>query len=259
MNLRQDWSPHSYLQFASERTRAAADLLMRVGLQDPRKIFDLGCGPGNSTALLIAAYPHAKIVGIDSSPAMITQAKEGTPGADYVKADLGEWQAPAETDLLFSNATFQWVPDHAHVMLRLLQGLKPGAVLAVQMPNNLNEPSHVYMRQVAGDERWAGVIGKAAEARERILTSPEYYDLLQKDCQSLDMWQTTYFHRLKDHRAIVDFVSSTGLRPFLNPLDPAQQASFKEAYEDALRQAYPVQQDGSVLLPFPRLFIVAQR
>src|SRR6185437_7219685 len=105
------WNPELYLRFADQRTRPAADLLARVPLADPARVIDLGCGPGNSTGLLAARWPAARLEGLDSSPAMIEQARAGGVPAAWVLEDVATWVAQAHYDLIFSNATFQWLPD----------------------------------------------------------------------------------------------------------------------------------------------------
>lgn len=256
---KSDWSPELYLRFASERTRPAVELLARVPLHSKRQIFDLGCGPGNSTAVLMEAFPESEVTGIDLSPSMLKRAREQVSGAHFMQGDLQSWLPPSDADLLFSNATFQWIPDHAAVMVRLLSSLKPGAVLAIQMPDNVDEPSHVAMREVAADGRWRERLGGAVGAREKILSPHAYHDLLSDHATFIDLWRTTYYHHLANHAAIVEFVASTGLRPYLDPLSVEQQVEFKESYLRVLQQIYPTQADGTVMLPFPRLFIVAVR
>src|SRR5919197_4645193 len=119
--MAEDWSARQYLKFEDERTRPPRDLLAQVPLQSPRRIFDLGCGPGNSTELLIGRYPQAEVVGLDSSPDMLRQARERLPACTFVAGDLATWRPPEHTDLLFGNAVFQWVPDHTAVLRRLLE------------------------------------------------------------------------------------------------------------------------------------------
>ena len=161
-------------------------------------------------------------------------------------------------DLLYANASFQWVPDHVSVLLRLLKGLKAGGVLALQMPDNLDEPSHRLMRETAETGPWAKALRHAAGSREVIRTPNEYYTLLKPHCRSLDIWHTAYYHVLDGVQGIVDFVSTTGLRPYLDPLDEAMRGQFVDAYRAGLAKAYPVILDGKVLMRFPRLFLVAQ-
>lgn len=71
-----DWNPSLYLHFAAERSRPAVELLARVPLENIKYVADLGCGPGNSTALLHQRWPAARITGIDSSPAMIAESAQ---------------------------------------------------------------------------------------------------------------------------------------------------------------------------------------
>ena len=255
-----DWNAAQYLRFSEERTRPAADLLARVPLDDAAHVVDLGCGPGNSTALLAARFPKADIVGVDSAPDMLAQARRSLPGLRFVAADLRDVHPESPPDLIFANAVLQWLPDHASLLPRLVRQLRPGGCLAVQVPDNLDEPSHRLMREVAAGGPWAGSIGDPAAARTPILAAEAYYDLLRaSDCAAVDLWRTTYWHPLADAAAIVAWLQGTGLRPFLAPLSAEHRAGFLAAYERALEDAYPRCGDGRVLLVFPRLFIVARR
>jgi trans-aconitate 2-methyltransferase len=254
-----DWSPEAYLRFADERSRPARDLLIQVGLVNPQLVYDLGCGPGNSTGLLAGAYPDAVVIGVDNSPAMLAKARVALPSCRFEEADLAEWQPEASADLLFSNATFQWVRGHGDVLCRLAAGLKSGAVLAMQVPDNLSEPSHRLMAAVAEAGPWAAKVTAAAGHRADLLTPPGYYDLLKPSFSRLDIWHTIYNHPLKGVQGIVDFLSSTGLRPYLDPLTADEAEAFLAEYKRRLQQAYPAQRDGTVLLRFPRFFLVGQR
>jgi trans-aconitate 2-methyltransferase len=256
--MTSDWLPEHYLKFADERSRPARDLLAQMPLQNPRVIYDLGCGPGNSTAFLDTTFPVTEIIGIDSSETMLAKARVTLPKRQFFKANLVQWIPPKTADLLFSNAAFQWVPNHAAVMLRLLQGLHTGGVLAVQMPDNLDEPSHRLMRETAQTGPWADKLHDAVGAREGLLTPRRYHDLLKPFSSRLDIWHTIYNHVLDGAQGIVDFVSSTGLRPFIDLLDATQRDDFVKAYLAKIEHAYPVTRDGKVHLRFPRLFLVAQ-
>ena len=149
-----DWSARQYLKFEDERTRPPRDLLAQVPLGRAARVADLGCGPGNSTELLIERFPDAEVIGLDSSPDMLRQARERLPRCTFVEADLATWMPGVHTDLLFGNAVFQWVPDHPAVLQRLLRALPEGGVLAVQMPDNWDEPSHRLIGQLADHPRW---------------------------------------------------------------------------------------------------------
>ncbi len=253
-----DWNPALYLRFETERTRPAAELLARVPLAAPRSVVDLGCGPGNSTALLAGRYPSARIVGTDSSPAMLAAARKRLPALSFEQSDIAEWSDTEPVDLLYANASLQWVPNHPRLIPRLLEGLAPGGVLAVQMPDNLEEPSHVLMRDTAADPRFASLIGDARRLRIPILSAQRYYDLLSP-LAAVDIWRTTYYNRLDGAADIVQWLRSSGLKPFLEPLTPGLQALFLAEYERRIEAAYPARADGKRLLAFPRLFFVARR
>ena len=254
-----DWNADLYLRFAEERTRPAAELLARVSLTAVRHAVDIGCGPGNSTELIARRYPEATVAGIDTSPDMLEKARGRLPEVAFTHGDVATFAAEPPADLLFANAVLQWLPDHQTLLPRLMESLAPGGVLAVQMPDNLGEPSHRLMREVAMRPDFAGKIGEADKVRPRILPVEAYYDLLAPRAATLDIWHTTYFHVLPDAAAIVDWVRATGLRPFLEPLDEAEETAFLDAYTQQIAAAYPRRVDGRVLLAFPRLFIVARR
>lgn len=256
-----DWNPALYTRFEDERTRPAAELLARVPLAAPRLAYDLGCGPGNSTALIAARFPDAEVIGLDTSPAMLESARRRLPDLAFALADAATWAPDRAPDLIYANAVLQWLPDHPVVLPRLFGLLAPGGVLAVQMPDNLAEPSHRLMRETASAGSWAGAIGDPAVAGRlgRMLDPAGYYDLLAPLAAEADVWRTVYHHRMTDAAAIVDWVRATGLRPFLDPLDPDQTTGFLAAYTAAIEEEYPIRSDGRRLLAFPRLFIVARK
>jgi trans-aconitate 2-methyltransferase len=252
-----DWSANQYLKFEDQRTRPASDLAAQIPLEAPRKVYDLGCGPGNSTEVLHKRFPKASITGVDSSPDMLEKARKRLPDMTFVEADLNTWTPPADADVFYSNATFQWVPNHIPVLQRLLQALQEGGALAVQMPDNFNEPSHSSMRDVAKSGPWAAILKDAP--RPLLPTVGVYYDALRPHCRYVDIWHTYYQHPLDGADAIIEWVKATGLRPFLDPLPDAQRAEFLAEYKARLIKAYPPQCDGKSLLRFPRLFMVAVR
>ena len=254
-----DWNPTQYLAFADERTRPARDLVAQVPLITARRVYDLGCGPGNSTALLVARFPQAQVTGIDNSPAMLEAARAECRGADFAFGDLSIWLPPDVPDLLFSNATFQWVPDHLAVLEHLAAMLPEGGVLAVQMPDNLAEPSHRLMRKTAEHGPWAARLSSAAAARDVLPSVETYYARLKPLFRRLDIWHGIYNHPLDGVQGIVSWLEATGLRPFLSPLGDGERALFLEANGARLADAYPLMPDSKVLLRFPRLFIVGTR
>jgi trans-aconitate 2-methyltransferase len=254
-----DWSAHQYLKFEDERTRPPRDLLAQVPLRSPKRVFDLGCGPGNSTELLIARFPRASVVGLDSSRDMLRQARERLPSCAFVEADLAAWMPPERTDLLFANAVFQWVSGHPAVLQRLLAALPDGGVLALQMPDNTNEPALAIMREVASSGPWTTQLASTAAARDDLPSPAGYYDLLRPLCRRLDIWHTIYNHVMAGPQGVVEWFRGSALRPFLSPLDDAMRKGFVADFSERIARAYPPRFDGCVLLRFPRLFIVAVR
>jgi trans-aconitate 2-methyltransferase len=256
-----DWDARQYLQFEAERTRPAADLLAQVAVA-ARHIVDLGCGPGNSTALLASRFPEAEVTGLDNSDDMLAKARLRLPQASFAKVsfekgDVATWRPTKPPNLVFANAVMQWIPGHLDVMARLVDQLAPGGCLAVQMPDNLGEPTHVLMRETAAEAPFADKLASAAASRESIGAFEDYYAALAPRSARVDLWRTVYAHVLAGPEAIVEWVKGTGLRPFLDPLDPAEKAEFLQRYGAAIAKAYPPLPDGRALLRFPRLFVVA--
>lgn len=252
-----DWNPTLYRRFEGERTRPAMDLLARVPLAAATTVVDVGCGPGNSTELLAARYPEASLLGIDTSAAMVATARTRLPQARFEVADVASWTPDKPVDLLFANATLQWVRGHEELLPRLVSQLAPGGALAIQMPDNLHAPSHTLMRDAALAIGRADVVALAEAEREPLGSYEDYWAWLTPHVASIDLWKTTYVHPLADHDAIVTWLESTGLRPYLNRLAPDEIVRFKAHYRDGISRAYPTTSDGKVLLRFPRLFVIA--
>ncbi|NQS84792.1 trans-aconitate 2-methyltransferase [Pantoea allii] len=255
----QDWDPALYRKFEAERTRPAHELLARIKVEDVRFVTDLGCGPGNSTELLYDAWPQAQVIGLDSSTAMLAQARERLPQCQFIQADIGSWKTDIPQQVIYANASLQWLGDHPALLPKLVNQLAPSGALAIQMPDNLDEPSHQLMREVATAGPWREKISAQAAERKRLPSTEHYYDVLAKVGCAVDIWRTTYYHVMDDAQAIIHWLKATGLRPFLAPLDVSEQEQFLAAYHQCLITAYPARQDGRVLLAFPRLFMVATR
>ncbi|CNB42008.1 trans-aconitate 2-methyltransferase [Yersinia intermedia] len=253
----QDWDPELYRQFEAERTRPASDLLARISTAQPQHISDLGCGPGNSTQLLHQRFPLAQLVGIDNSVAMLASAQQRLPECAFLEADIRQWQPSEPQDLIYANASLQWLTDHQQLFPSLLSKLATHGILAVQMPDNQDEPSHRAMREVAENGPWQQTLLEAGAIRAKVLSANQYYDLLAPKAERVDIWRTTYYHPMPSAQAIVDWLRATGLRPFLEPLSEAMRLDFLQDYLAIIDVAYPQQADGRRLLAFPRLFIVA--
>lgn len=251
------WDPDVYMKFANERTRPAKELLARIPIASPHRVIDLGCGPGNSTAMLVARWPHAEIEGLEPSPEMLARAKASGARAIWTLGNVEGWSPAAPYNVVFSNATLHWIADHRALLPRLIGHVADGGALAFQVPRNFDAPSHVLMREVATAGPWAK---KLANARQVNVLSPDaYFDILAPLTRSLDIWETTYLHVLEGEDPVLTWVSGTGLRPFVQPLETEEREQFIAEYRKRLREAYPRRADGKTLLPFQRLFVVATR
>ncbi|KAH6638400.1 S-adenosyl-L-methionine-dependent methyltransferase [Boeremia exigua] len=276
--VKKDWSAAQYLKFGNERTRPVYDLISQVAphitTPSPR-IYDLGCGPGNSTKVLLDAFPGASITGMDSSPDMLSKASASLPDTEFIQGDLATF-APKQgehVDLYFSNAVFHWLrsPTRIATLLRLFRTLTPGGVLAIQVPDNYDELSHSAMRDVARqrgalwtpffeDTKVGNLEDKGRPDLDPIEPVREFYNALAPHAELVDIWATKYSHVLQDAPAIVEWVKGTGLQPYLLRMEAEDvKRSFLQAYEDRLKEAYPATVDGKVLLGYPRLFLLAVR
>jgi trans-aconitate 2-methyltransferase len=252
------WDAEHYLRFSDARTLPAIDLLSRVGLAAPRLVVDLGCGPGNSTAPLKARWPDAAITGIDSSAELLDAATRDHPGIAFVRDDIAAWAAAEPCDVVFANASLQWVGGHDKLVPHLFGQVAPGGVLAVQMPRNHDFATHRLMRQVATEGAWRARLEGAREPSP--VQAPEfYYDLLAPRAANFTIWETNYIQVMVGVAAIIAWLHGTGLRPFLARLAEAEQPVFLERYAALLAEAYPAQADGNILLPYPRLFFIATK
>lgn len=252
------WDPATYMRFGDQRTRPAIDLLARVSATDPARVVDLGCGPGNSTALLTARWPKSVITGIDSSAEMIAEANGSGVIARFVVGDFETW-APEETpDVIFANAAFQWSRDPVALVRRLYALLPVGGVLAFQVPQNFDQPAHIAVRDIAGKPAWAGTLADARWYDPAGFARGEHYAraLAPLDAQ-LDVWTTDYLHQLTGPDPVFRWMEGTGLRPFLSRLEGEARAAFAAEVKAALSAAYPPEPDGTTLFPFRRLFVVA--
>ncbi|MDC7743585.1 trans-aconitate 2-methyltransferase [Rhizobium binxianense] len=250
------WSASQYAKFEDERTRPARDLLAQVPLQSIRRAVDLGCGPGNSTELIIERYGAEGVSGLDSDTNMLAAARKRLPGTDFVEADLGSWRPAEPADLLFANAVFQWLPDHLDIFDRLMDGLSEGGVLAVQMPDNLGEPSHLAMEETADAGPWRTAFEGKSVRRKGLPAPSAYYSRLIAKAARVDIWHTIYNHPMADAAAIVEWVKGTGLMPYLAQAGEEHREAFLADYLKQVEKAYPKMSDGRVLLRFPRIFMV---
>ena len=275
------WDPGTYLRFGSERARPFFDLLSRVGADDPGFVADLGCGPGNLTAVLAARWPGARVLGVDSSPEMIEAARaelaapeaKAAEGAaaqaaglgvaavpagrlEFRLADIRTWQPEQPVNVITCNAVLQWIPGHRELLTSWVRWLAPGGWLAFQLPGNFDQPSHTILRELAGTPRWRPLL-EGVQLNRQAGDPADYLALLAGAGCEVDAWETTYLHVLPGDDAVVDWYRGSGLRPVLSALPPAEAEEFLAGYRDLIRVAYPPAPYGTVL-PFRRVFVVAR-
>jgi len=273
------WDPGQYQRFASQRARPFFDLLARVGATQPGLVADLGCGPGDLTAVLAGRWPGADVVGVDSSAEMIRAAETmcgrqdagpagraahaadradpASPRLSFVLADLRDWRPDGAADVIICNAVLQWVPEHLAVVSSWPGMLASGGWLAFQVPGNFDQPSHEILRELAGSPRWRRLL-RGVQLNRQAGQPGEYLELLAGAGCEVDAWETTYLHVLRGTDPVLDWYKGTGLRPVIAALDPAAAQDFLAEYGARARAAYPAAPYGTVL-PFRRVFVAAQR
>lgn len=252
-----DWDPDAYGRFRDLRLRPALDLLAKVPpLPERGKIVDLGCGNGAVGEALSYRFPKRKLVGIDSSEAMLKRAASTGAYHRCDLADISTWAPNKPPAMIFSNAALHWLPDHAVLFPRLVGFMREGGVLAVQMPAQQSAPSHRILRDLAQEmfpDRFdfTGWVPPVAAAVD--------YAQMLAPFGKIDIWSTEYLQEMAptpDAHPVRRFTESTAMRPFLTQLGDTEAHVLIERYETALERVYPQRADGSVFFPFRRLFIV---
>ncbi|PRX47079.1 trans-aconitate 2-methyltransferase [Prauserella shujinwangii] len=250
------WDPARYLAFGDLRARPFFELVARIDAEAPRRVADLGCGPGNLTAALARRWPGAMLEAIDSSPDMVAAAREA--GIDARVADVGNWRPEPDTDVVVSNAVLHWVPGHRDLLRRWAADLPEGAWLAVQLPGNFGAPSHTLIRELAESAEWAPLLGGVLRGRDTVDDPIGYAELLADAGCAVEAWETTYVQRLTGQDAVLDWVTGTALRPVRDRLDEGGWQRFRAQLAPLLAGAYPRRADGTTWLPFRRVFAVAR-
>ncbi|RLV48497.1 methyltransferase domain-containing protein [Nocardioides mangrovicus] len=249
------WDPERYLTYADERGRPFVELVSRIGAAAPGRVVDLGCGPGNLTALLAERWPTAEISGVDSSPEMVATARARGDGVGYEVGDIATWQPAAPVDVLVSNAALQWLPGHLDLLPGLLEHVAPGGWFAFQVPGNFDEASHTVRRALEQEEPYASALPPLDRPGSH--DPAVYLRALEPHVASVDAWETTYLHVLQGADPVFTWISATSARPVLGALPDDLRPRFVEELKARLREAYP--DDGyGVVMPFRRVFVVAQ-
>ncbi len=253
-----EWQPDQYLKFEKERTQPTIDLAARIEVESPGRIIDIGCGTGNSTTVLRQKWPGAACVGLDSSRSMLDKAHKLAPDIEWVQRDASDSLSDLGSfDIVFSNAALQWLPDHHLLIPKMFALLNKKGALAVQAPYALPMPTYQEAEKLAVSPKWKAYhVKRTFQFNYRDFDY--FYDLLCGLTKELYLWKTNYIHVLKSPEDVVEWTKGTMLRPYLDVLpDEALKKEFTAEYTEGIRRAYPVQRDGSVLLPFTRIFFLA--
>ena len=254
-----DWDSTQYLKFKEERTQPSIDLVNRITLDNPKRMIDIGCGPGNSTAVLKKRFPRADIIGADFSPNMIEKARKDHPDMDFILFDATKDfdKLQEKFDIVFSNACIQWIPNHKSLLKNMMNILNLGGVLAIQVPNQAEMPINSIVDRVIKTAKWDGKFQN--ERKFYNLTEEEYFDLLSSLSADFSMWKTVYFHRLPSQKSIIEWYRSTGLKPYLEVLDDTDKKAFEQDILAQVKKEYPLQKNGEVIFRFNRLFFMARK
>lgn len=250
-----NWNPTQYLKYEKERTQPVWDLAMRISKLNPKRIIDLGCGPGNSTGVLSEVFKNASILGIDSSESMIKKAAENYPNINFKVCDVTEIKE--KYDLIFSNACLQWIPNHDRLLPDLIDKLNVGGTLAVQMPYNNSEPLYQIIDETVNDPKWN--IDKKKLQSNITLSPNEYYNILSKRCSGFDIWEVKYQHIMPNCDALIEWVKGTRLRPYLEYLGKEAGEEFKKEILSKSVKEYPAMPYGNIIFSFNRLFFTATK
>jgi len=254
-----DWDPELYLKYRNERTQPSMDLVSKINITNPARIIDIGCGPGNSTDVLRQRWPHSNITGLDNSPEMINKAKIDYPGLDWILSDILSYKPGFEFNIVFSNATIQWIPKHHYLINKLYEMVGPGGALAVQIPQFNEMPVGKSIEYIVSKIKWRELTKGCSE----LFTYHEYnfyYNTLLKFTNLIQMWETSYIHVLDSHQSILEWIKSTALKPYLESLNNIElKNEFENEILNEIRINYPAAKNGNILFPFKRLFFIAYK
>jgi trans-aconitate 2-methyltransferase len=248
------WDPGKYLAFADHRARPFYELIARIQAESPRRVVDMGCGPGTLTEVLAARWPEAALEAFDSSEEMVDAARGR--GIDAHVGDVTTWKPRPDTDVIVTNAVLQWVPGHADIVRRWVTELPSGAWIALQVPGNFEGPSHTLVRElVAG--AWQSRLADVDLRPENAVLTPMGYAELFDGCVA-DTWETTYTQVLTGEDPVLEWITGTALRPIKAALSDDEWTAFRADLAPKLREAYPRRPDGRTWFPFRRVFAVAK-
>ena len=254
-----DWNAAQYSKFKKERTIPAVDLANAINHKNVRSVLDIGCGIGNSTAVLAEKFPNAKIVGADNSDDMLADARKNNPNIEFIKLDA-EKDIDSITehyDVVFSNACIQWIPNHQKLLKSMFSLLDKNGILAIQIPQQSKHPVHKIIQSLSKSDKWKDKFGVTRMYNN--LTENEYFDVLSELTENFRMWETVYFHAMPSYESIIEWYKGTGLRPYLEQLSDEDKTEYLNDILECLKDTYPVQKNGEIIFRFPRLFLICRK
>jgi len=259
MERDKDWNPDLYLKFRNERTQPAIDLINKIKISfPPKSILDIGCGPGNSSQALLQRWADAKLTGIDNSVKMINKAKASYPENTWIVADASDYISNTRYDVVFSNSAIQWIPNHENLFENFLKLTNDGGVLAISVPLFDEMPLSKAIKKVANKRNW-NELTKGCSDLFTYHNYQYYYGLMSLHFKSVDFWQTDYIHILESQSAIVEWIKSTALKPYLDCLQDKEKILFENEVLSEIKRYYPVQNNSKILFPFKRMFMIGYK
>ena len=255
-----DWQPKQYLKYENERTQPSIDLVNRINHENPTRIIDIGCGPGNSTAILKKRWQGANIYGLDNSKNMIQKAQTDFTDIHWLLMSANDdLSSLGQFDIVFTNAALQWMPEHETLIPNMYKMLNEGGVLAAQVPYVRYLPIYSSIQVLIKTEKWSEYF-ICPPLYPKHYTYEHYYNIICGLTDKIEIWQTDYIHIMPDHEGIVEWYKGTGLRPFMDMIpDEKKRLDFCNDYKRLVSQKYPVEKNGNVLLPFTRIFFIAYK
>jgi trans-aconitate 2-methyltransferase len=232
------WVPSQYERFKAERTQPFYDLLSLVRPVPGGRVVDLGCGTGELTAELHAAVGAAVTLGIDNSDVMLAEAAAfATDAVTFEAGDVGAFGGERRYDIVFANASLQWVPDHERVLTQWAGALRPGGQLAVQVPANVDHPSHTVSAEVATEEPFLSALGGAPppDPVRSVLPPAQYAELLHRLAfVDQHVRLQVYGHVLDSTADVVEWTKGTSLTRFRRLLPAELFDAFVDRYRARL-------------------------
>lgn len=249
------WSPEQYHQFKKDRFAPFEDLFGLVKVRASMRVVDLGCGTGELTRRLAERLPESEVLGIDSSPEMLSRANEqASEGLRFKQGTIedveGEW------DVVFSHAAIHWIHDHRALIPRLLSLVSNGGQLAVQLPSNHTHPTHTLIAEIAREEPFSQALD-GWNRTSPVLSIREYAELLHDHGgQELTVFEKVYPSLLKDSDALAEWTSGSTLVPYFERLPEHLHEPFMLRYRERLRALFP---SAPVFYTFRRTLFAATR